>query len=273
MLFTWDHFFPLYGPRGRRALRVLDDARRVGRGHRAGRDRRARHVQQLPQPAAARRHGAHRRPHQRRPAHPRHRVGLVRARLRRVRLRVRHGRAAGSTPSTATCRSSRSAGAGSTPPPTRDIPVLIGGGGERKTLRIVAEQADIWHGFGAPETIAHKHAVLDEWCAQDRARPGRDRAVGRRLAPARPPPRGRRRLRGGRRGARTPSAPGCSRSGCRGPRYDLGPVRDLVAWRDARARLACEGAPRAARASRRRPCRTPPRAPSSSPSTAPTAPA
>src|SRR6187549_2551666 len=56
------------------------------------------------------------------------------------------------------------------PPPTRDIPVLIGGGGERKTLRIVAEQADIWHGFGTPETIAHKHAVLDEWCA----RVGRD---------------------------------------------------------------------------------------------------
>ncbi len=50
------------------------------------------------------------------------------------------------------------------PPPTRDIPVLIGGGGERKTLRIVAEHADIWHGFGTPATIAHKHAVLDEWC-------------------------------------------------------------------------------------------------------------
>ncbi len=50
------------------------------------------------------------------------------------------------------------------PRPTRDIPVLIGGGGERKTLRIVAEQADIWHGFGSAETIAHKHAVLDQWC-------------------------------------------------------------------------------------------------------------
>jgi probable F420-dependent oxidoreductase len=56
------------------------------------------------------------------------------------------------------------------PPPTRDIPVLIGGGGERKTLRIVAEQADIWHGFGRAEAIAHKHEVLDEWCR----RVGRD---------------------------------------------------------------------------------------------------
>ena len=56
------------------------------------------------------------------------------------------------------------------PAPTRDIPILIGGGGEKKTLRIVAEHADIWHGFGGPEEIAHKHRVLDEWCA----RRGRD---------------------------------------------------------------------------------------------------
>ena len=52
------------------------------------------------------------------------------------------------------------------PPPVRDIPMLIGGGGEKVTLRIVAEHADIWHGFGNPETAAHKNKVLDEWCAK-----------------------------------------------------------------------------------------------------------
>ena len=56
---------------GRRALRVLDHARRLGAADQPGRDRRAGHLQQLPQPRAAGRHGAHGRPHQRRPADPR----------------------------------------------------------------------------------------------------------------------------------------------------------------------------------------------------------
>jgi probable F420-dependent oxidoreductase len=51
------------------------------------------------------------------------------------------------------------------PRPLRDpIPLLIGGDGERKTLRIVAQYADIWHGFGDPETHARKSQVLRDWC-------------------------------------------------------------------------------------------------------------
>src|ERR671916_1692257 len=48
------------------------------------------------------------------------------------------------------------------PAPTREIPILIGGGGERKTLRIVAEHADIWHSFGDPEVLRRKSAILDQ---------------------------------------------------------------------------------------------------------------
>lgn len=46
------------------------------------------------------------------------------------------------------------------------IPILIGGGGEKKTLRLTAQYADIWHGFGDASTIAHKLQVLDNWCAE-----------------------------------------------------------------------------------------------------------
>ncbi|MFC7619961.1 LLM class F420-dependent oxidoreductase [Microlunatus sp. GCM10028923] len=65
------------------------------------------------------------------------------------------------------------------PAPTRDIPVLIGGGGEKKTLRYTAEHATIWHGFGDAETLKHKNAVLDDWCAQIGRDPGEiERSTG-----------------------------------------------------------------------------------------------
>ncbi len=50
-------------------------------------------------------------------------------------------------------------------PVQQHLPLMIGGGGERKTLRIVARYADLWNGFGSPETIARKLAVLREHCA------------------------------------------------------------------------------------------------------------
>lgn len=49
------------------------------------------------------------------------------------------------------------------PPPTRPIPVMIGGSGEQKTLRLVARHADIWHSFTRPEQLPHKLDVLRRW--------------------------------------------------------------------------------------------------------------
>jgi len=52
------------------------------------------------------------------------------------------------------------------PKPVQErLPLLIGGGGERKTLRTVAKYADYWHGHGTPEVIAHKLEVLAAHCA------------------------------------------------------------------------------------------------------------
>jgi alkanesulfonate monooxygenase SsuD/methylene tetrahydromethanopterin reductase-like flavin-dependent oxidoreductase (luciferase family) len=43
--------------------------------------------------------------------------------------------------------------------------ILIGGGGERKTLRLVAKYADTWNGFGSPDEVRHKIEVLERHCA------------------------------------------------------------------------------------------------------------
>jgi probable F420-dependent oxidoreductase len=51
-----------------------------------------------------------------------------------------------------------------TPPPAGDLPIMIGGSGEKVTLRLVAQFADSWNTFGPPASFAAKSAVLDEWC-------------------------------------------------------------------------------------------------------------
>jgi probable F420-dependent oxidoreductase len=110
------------------------------------------------------------------------------------------------------------------PPPTRKIPVLIGGGGEKKTLRLVAQHADIWHTFGDPAVIERKSGILRQHCADV----GRDPAeieisVGTNQHPDEVGPALR--------------ALGVSlfttESG--GPDYDLSRLRDWIAWRDAQA--------------------------------------
>ncbi len=45
-----------------------------------------------------------------------------------------------------------------------NLPLLIGGGGERVTLRIAARWADEWNTWGDPDYLAQKATVLDRWC-------------------------------------------------------------------------------------------------------------
>jgi F420-dependent oxidoreductase-like protein len=53
------------------------------------------------------------------------------------------------------------------------VPILIGGSGERRTLRLVARHADACNLFGDPGTVRRKLAVLREHCAAE----GRDPAA------------------------------------------------------------------------------------------------
>jgi probable F420-dependent oxidoreductase len=65
------------------------------------------------------------------------------------------------------------------PPPTGRLPILVGGSGEKVTLRLVAEFADAWNTFGPPENYAAKSKVLDEWCARKGRNPKQiERTVG-----------------------------------------------------------------------------------------------
>ncbi len=111
------------------------------------------------------------------------------------------------------------------PAPTRDIPVLIGGGGEKKTLRIVAEHADIWHSFSDVETLTRKLAVLREWTDK----------VGRDFSEIE--------ISTGVAGADGTRQPALEQQlelgvtlftlGVTGPDIDMQAVRDLVKWRDS----------------------------------------
>ncbi|MFB9954292.1 LLM class F420-dependent oxidoreductase [Cellulomonas denverensis] len=109
------------------------------------------------------------------------------------------------------------------PAPTREIPILIGGGGEKKTLRIVAEHADIWHSFADLETLTRKSAILDEHGQAV----GRDTAtlVERSVGVGAPPAEV----------AQPLVAAGATlfTVGVSGPDYDLSLVEQWVAWRDA----------------------------------------
>jgi probable F420-dependent oxidoreductase len=108
------------------------------------------------------------------------------------------------------------------PPPVRGrIPLLIGGNGERVTLRIVAQHADIWNGQGDPPELTRLNRILDDWCAQV----GRDPAAIERSALLMRP-------------AQAEHADAYLAAGIthliysvRAPANDFGPVEQLLRWR------------------------------------------
>jgi alkanesulfonate monooxygenase SsuD/methylene tetrahydromethanopterin reductase-like flavin-dependent oxidoreductase (luciferase family) len=51
------------------------------------------------------------------------------------------------------------------PGPVQDhLPIMIGGSGEKKTLRSVAKYADMWNAMGSVEKLRHKVSVLRVHC-------------------------------------------------------------------------------------------------------------
>jgi probable F420-dependent oxidoreductase len=109
------------------------------------------------------------------------------------------------------------------PPPVRDIPILIGGSGEKVTLKLVAQHADLWHGFGDAETFTRKNEILLGHCETV----GRDPDEIERTW--------------GIHDDVFAHLDGLVAAGVQhvilgvggdGKGYDLGPLRELVAWRD-----------------------------------------
>jgi probable F420-dependent oxidoreductase len=109
------------------------------------------------------------------------------------------------------------------PAPQHDIPILVGGSGPKVTLRLIAEHAQYWHGFGGVDEYLAKAEILAGHCADV----GRDPAEIVHT-------------RGVMRGT-LEAADGLYEAGVGvvtigiggdGSGYDIGPVRELLAWRD-----------------------------------------
>ncbi len=113
------------------------------------------------------------------------------------------------------------------PPPTREIPILVGGGGEKKTLPLVAAYADIWHSFADHDSYPHKAQILDRYCADA----GRDPATIERSAGV--PERDIGAMLG-EAAALVDLGVTLLTVGLNGPDYDLSAVEALCRWRDHR---------------------------------------
>jgi len=109
------------------------------------------------------------------------------------------------------------------PAPVRDsIPICIGGEGEQITLKLAAQYADIWNGFGPLDNFKRKSAVLDRWCTEI----GRDpKAIERSILTGTHTARGLDRL--------VEAGAGHIIVTLHDP-WNFATVKQLVCWRDAR---------------------------------------
>jgi probable F420-dependent oxidoreductase len=112
------------------------------------------------------------------------------------------------------------------PPPQRNpMPLMIGGGGERVTLRLVAEHATIWHSFSDLDTLRHKTEVLNEWCRKAGRDPAEiERSVGI------PPDQARPEILD----QFVELGVTFFTHGAGGPDWNIEPLKKLVAYRDSR---------------------------------------
>lgn len=107
------------------------------------------------------------------------------------------------------------------PPPTRNIPIMIGGGGEKVTLKLTARYATMWNSFGPPDKWGHKNQVLTDWCNQLGRNPAE---IERTVCPSE---------------SELDSLDAYVRAGAThfilgmGAPWDMTPLKKLVAWRDA----------------------------------------
>ena len=102
------------------------------------------------------------------------------------------------------------------------VPIMVGGGGEKKTLRIVAEHADIWHSFEGDASLARKLEVLKGWCAEV-GRPTDEIEISGHVSHVDPAALERQYERGVR----------LFQAATSGPDHDLTTLRQLLAWRES----------------------------------------